>query len=180
MSPSVDGRRRSHSRRTLVLLLSLTMIACGLALWTFRREAQDGWLLWRLDSSDNAVRSHAAARLADRRSLRAVRHLIDQIAGDERETITWSLPDGVKSISGFRRGHPEEALILELTPLLHALYRLGPEVNSAIHDWLTKLRKVSDLQKVARGFDLECHFDLLRKVWESPPSYDVTKVEYSR
>jgi len=156
------------------------MIASGLALWTFRREALEGWLLWRLGSSDSAVRSHAAARLADLRSLRAVPHLIDEIAGDERETITWSLPAGIRNIDDFRRKHPGEALILELTPLLHALYRLGPDVKSAIHRWLMKLHKVGDPQKVDRGFDLEYHFDLFRKVWESPPRYDVTKVEYSR
>ena len=131
MSKSMRGQR------TFWTASILAVAVISVAGWALRDAIHERWLLWELDSEDEETRMTAADTLADRKSLRAVPKLVDLIIDDEREvyvryTVRDSglIPLGVSHTTG-KPG---------MTPLLHALYRIGSEAERLVQDALERRR----------------------------------------
>ncbi len=132
---------RVSGKKTAFLLVALGLVALGLAAWSFRDGIYKEWLIWELDSDDEPTRLDAAARLGELRSLRAVPVLVDHIIDEKREAILWT-PGGHRPAGLFRIRLQRRPY--GLTPLLHALHRIGPEAQALVQEALERRRKTAD------------------------------------
>ncbi len=110
------GRRRTH------LIIALGILALLIAGYASRDLALEQWFIWQLGSDDKAIQVAAAEKLADIGSVRAVPHLIQAIETMESEN-TWDAVGG---------GPPHVRTGIVLTPIAYSLYRIGPDVLSAV------------------------------------------------
>jgi hypothetical protein len=122
------------------------------------------WYLWRLESSIGSVRLAAAEKLAAMKSVRAVRVLMRLIQGDPREQALLQMSLSVGSPSGLSAitldsPTPSVASRIELTPLAHALYQIGPGALPVIEKTL-RLGEIRFL-KTPRDRDSPSHWRLL-------------------
>jgi|SRR5882762_10111875 len=106
MTTSVRGKR------LVVALAFLTLSAGSLCVIAARSWLLESWYIPRLRSPDESTRLHAAERLGEMKSLRAAPHLIHAIEAEAREAARFT-PDS-------------EDVCVSLTPLLFALYSIGP------------------------------------------------------
>ena len=113
--PPMAKRGKRAARWTLVAAVSVL----GASAFAFRSTLLEYWYIAGLYSIEDGRRLECADKLADRKSLRAVPHLVDRIRADERETCSVSPPHGRRA--DYRHG------TVSLDPLVHALYRIGPE-----------------------------------------------------
>ena len=140
-------------RRARAVTLSLAalgvcvVVACAVV---FRDVAVEQWYLWKLDSHDEATRLLAAEKLGELKSVRAVPRLIELIEEEEREKVSlWASSlghsGGIESRSG-----------ISLTPILYALYEIGPVALPAVQRAIDIERK-KPLELVS-----------IRIAWQSP------------
>ena len=112
-----------------ILVVGIVVMSVGVA---SRRAIVEQWYISRLGSDDEATRLHAANRLAELRSVRAVPHLLELIEKDDRENVEtggglsfWSGPPSSKPTQW-----PEEWIAL--TPLAYAIYEIGRSASPAV------------------------------------------------
>jgi HEAT repeat protein len=102
-------------RRGRLLALStaaVALVAVGAAGIVERDRIREEWYIWRLRSVDEETRLHAAEQLGEMRSARAVPELVRMIREEKRECVS-EMSTGI------------ERSVLTMTPLAHALYRIG-------------------------------------------------------
>ena len=132
---------KRRGRRTLWTTSLLALAVIALTTWALRGVFLEFWFVGKLDAEDEETRLEAADRLAGLRSLRAVPKLVDMIVDDEREMAVWD----ELVLRGFDGQGPDYALRLQgVTPLLHALYRIGPGVEPLVKSALQRRRKTAD------------------------------------
>ncbi len=151
-------RGKRAARWTLVAAVSVL----GASAFAFRSTLLEYWYIAGLYSSEDGRRLECADKLADRKSLRAVPHLVDRIRADEREMCVWvrvhSEGDRVRS-----EVDREE---VELRPLVHALYRIGPETLPKVAQLLAgEDQRLNDVLKA------------LKRAWQLPAT-SVLRGEY--
>ena len=94
------------------LVLALAMAAGSVCAIAARSWFLDSWYILRLRAADESTRVNAAERLGEMKSLRAVPYLIRAIKAEAREAVRFSADS--------------EDVCVSLTPLLFALYSIGP------------------------------------------------------
>jgi len=94
----------------------VVLVAAGFAA---KGRIREEWYIHQLQSANEETRLHAAERLGELKSLRAVPELIRMLRANGDEG--W-----------FRRG---ESDIVHFTPLAHALYRVGDGALPMLVDW---------------------------------------------
>ena len=104
-----------RGKRIAVLSLVTSAVVATIGGWLARPRLVEEWYLLRLDADDYAVRLDAANRLAERRSLRAIPHLMDVIEKESRERALVISKSTIGDDPWIR-----------FTPIVHALYRIGP------------------------------------------------------
>ena len=109
---------RSGKRLALVAVIVGAFVAVAL-LFLSRDRVLEEWYVYRLSSGDEATRIHAAERLAELESVRAVPALVEAIRKDENE-LGYLDYGGGRIVRAPRR--PSRIL---LTPLAHCLFRIG-------------------------------------------------------
>ncbi len=114
-------RGKRAARWTLVAVVSVL----GASAFAFRSTVLEYWYIAGLYSSEDGRRLECADKLADRKSLRAVPQLVDRIRADERETSAGPTLTLYPLVAPQNEGSPRESV--HLHPLVHALYRIGPE-----------------------------------------------------
>ncbi len=149
-----------RGQRTFWTASILAVAVISGAGWAQRDAIYERWLLWELDSRDDETRFAAADTLADRKSLRAIPKLVDLIIDDEREvyvryTVRDSglIPLGVSHTTG-KPG---------MTPLLHALYRIGSDAERLVQDALERRRSGANETLERRVAFVEATYANIRK-----------------
>lgn len=119
--PALRKRRGRRAAWTSAVAAAGILALAGIA---SRDLIAERWLIWRLQSADEATRLDAAVKLADRGSIAAVPHLLRIMVEGGREA---AYEETIGSSSGTGR-----ARRISLTPIAHAISRAGPEALLAI------------------------------------------------
>jgi hypothetical protein len=144
------GSRRG--RRAALALLSIAIAASIVFAYLERGHFVDSWWIWRLRSADRTTRNAAAEKLAERKCLRAVPHLVKVIAEDSEEGIT-----EVESGTMFTTDRYRIA-----TPLILALWRMGEEALPDIERVAETMRaRIPDLRNDQEIFSAELTLHIL-------------------
>ena len=140
-------RRTARSRRVALgigLIGSLTLITSA---WLGRDALVETWHILQLESTRRERRLAAAERLAEMRSIRAVPSLLRCIRGaPEERSAPWRAirldPQRVRALEteAPAKEQRDENGVLRLralpafafTPIVHALYRIGPEADAVL------------------------------------------------
>ena len=141
--------KRASKKVIVVLVAVLSVVVLVAAAFALKRPILEQWYLWELDSEDEQERKSAAEKLGEMGSVRAVPHLIQAIETMESEN-TWDAVGG---------GPPHVRTGIVLTPIAYSLYRIGPDVLSAV-------RRAYE-EEVASGRSDRRYCLLLRQIEES-------------
>lgn len=141
----MNPRGRRTATALLVFVIAM-LIACGVA---FRRTLLVEWTIWRLGSDDVGVQAHAAQKLRELRSVRALPALFERVVEGrsslpEKERLGAFLNSGVKILcSEAIEGLGEDAVPFLVGRLAdpdatarrvsaRLLRRLGPRARGAV------------------------------------------------
>jgi len=125
--PPVTARARSRGRSIALAsaCASVALVAAGT--WVSRGSLLETWYIHRLGSDREDARLAAAEKLGEMSSLRALPRLLKAIRKEDREHVA------VTPWTSDPSGAPIKPQVV-LTPLLHALYEIGPAAAAIVKD----------------------------------------------